>query len=197
MVALPETSSFHAHYSKQLNQLPNSIKIYVWKRLTARKRPLTLEQASGIHPEVEVLLNKAVEDYSRKKERQRMKCNEHNVSANSECEDSLKRCERENDSLRQTVQEMEKRLEESREMVKSLNYIISAKDRKIVYLADQILYYTQYDDPTIEPYEFSSTYERDLWKKHRSESIHDPKIRRRFSFRGKMELPNDFTPQNT
>ncbi|PKY28182.1 hypothetical protein RhiirB3_444220 [Rhizophagus irregularis] len=57
------TPSFHVYYSKQLNQLPRSIKIDTWRRLTTRKHPLSIEQASSIHPEVEDLLNKAVGNY--------------------------------------------------------------------------------------------------------------------------------------
>jgi len=68
-------SSFHVYYSKQLNQLPWSIKIDIWRRLTSRQYPLSLEQASNIHPEVEDLLNQAVKNYIKKKERQRMKPN--------------------------------------------------------------------------------------------------------------------------
>jgi hypothetical protein len=62
------TPSFHIYYSKQLNQLPQSIKIDIWRHLTSRKYLLSLEQASSIHPEVEDLLNKAVENYIKKKE---------------------------------------------------------------------------------------------------------------------------------
>ena len=61
------TSSFHVYYSKQLNQLPRSIKIDIWRRLTSRKYPLLLKQASSIHPEVEDMLNQAVEKYIIKK----------------------------------------------------------------------------------------------------------------------------------
>ena len=65
--------SFHIYYLKQLNQLPRSIKIDIWRCLTSRKYPLSLEQASSIHPEVEDLLNKAVENYIKKKKHQKMK----------------------------------------------------------------------------------------------------------------------------
>ncbi|RGB29397.1 hypothetical protein C1646_766629 [Rhizophagus diaphanus] len=67
------TSSFHIYYSKQLNQLSRSIKIDTWRRLTSRKYLLSIEQASSIHPEVEDLLNKAVGNYIKQKERQKMK----------------------------------------------------------------------------------------------------------------------------
>ena len=65
--------SFHVYYSKQLNQLPRSIKIDIWRRLTSRKYLLSLEQASNIYPEVEDLLNQAVKKYIKKKERQKVK----------------------------------------------------------------------------------------------------------------------------
>src|SRR3954468_4975771 len=97
------TPSFHIYYSKQLNQLPRSIKIDIWRRLISRKYPLSLELASGIHPEVEDLLNKAVENYIKKKERQRMK------SITTECENLLSQ---ENEELRILKQEMEKKIED-------------------------------------------------------------------------------------
>ena len=95
------TPSFHVYYSKQLNQLPRSIKIDTWRRLTLRKHPLSLEQASSIHPEVEDLLNKAVENYIKQKERQKMK------SITSDCETSLRQ---ENEELCISKQVLEKRL---------------------------------------------------------------------------------------
>src|SRR4051794_32574010 len=79
--------SFHVYYSKQLNQLPRSIKIDTWRRLTSRKHPLSIEQASSIHPEVEDLLNKAVGNYIKQKERQKMKGTE---PITSDCETSLR-----------------------------------------------------------------------------------------------------------
>jgi hypothetical protein len=97
------TPSFHVYYSKQLNQLPCSIKIDTWRRLTSRKHPLSLEQASSIHPEVEDLLNKAVGNYIKQKERQKMK------PITSDCETSLRR---ENEELCISKQVLEKKIEE-------------------------------------------------------------------------------------
>jgi hypothetical protein len=65
--------SFHSHYTTQLNQLPCSIKNDIWRRLTTRKYPLTIEEASTIHPEVEELLNREVTNYTKKKDHQRLK----------------------------------------------------------------------------------------------------------------------------
>src|SRR6266496_4680798 len=78
------TPSFHVYYSKQLSQLSRSIKIDIWHRLISRKYPLSLEQASNIHPEVEDMLNQAVRKYIKKKEHQRMK------PITSNCETSLR-----------------------------------------------------------------------------------------------------------
>src|SRR5436190_20211729 len=97
------TPSFHVYYSKQLNQLPRSIKIDTWRRLTSRKHPLSLEQASSIHPEVENLLNKAVGNYIKQKERQKMKL------ITSNCETSLRQ---ENEELCISKQVLEKKIEE-------------------------------------------------------------------------------------
>src|SRR6185437_13491193 len=100
------TPSFHIYYSKQLNQLPHSIKIDVWRRLTSRKHPLSIEQSSSIHPEVEDLLNKAVGNYIKKKEHQKMKGTE---PITSDCETSLRR---ENEELCISKQALEKKIEE-------------------------------------------------------------------------------------
>ena len=54
-----------------------------------------------------------------------------------------------------------------------LEDIISAKDRKIIALVDQILSKTKHSDVTIEPEIYSSTHENKLWAKRRSESEYD------------------------
>src|SRR5687768_15569459 len=100
------TPSFHVYYSKQLNQLPRSIKIDkidTWRCLTSRKHPLSIEQVSSIHPEVKDLLNKAVENYIKQKERQKMK------PITSDCKTSLRR---ENEELCISKQALEKKIEE-------------------------------------------------------------------------------------
>src|SRR2546429_4323993 len=222
--------SFHVYYSKQLNQLPRSIKIDIWRRLTSRKYQLSLEQASSIHPEVEDMLNQAVRKYIKKKEHQRMK------PITSNCETSLRQ---ENEELCISKQVLEKKIEElldlqeqykSREVAmtrsleesgekvtqlsnsvaffksiipdtrkviasaeksidllenkcRHLEDIISAKDRKIIALVDQILSKTEHSDVTIEPEIYSNTHERKLWAKRRSESEHDLETRKKYTFR--------------
>jgi len=61
--------------------------------------------------------------------------------------------------------------------------IISAKDRKIIALFDQISSHTRYSDITIELKIHSSTYERNLWAKRRSESEHDLGTQKKYAFR--------------
>src|SRR5216117_2649663 len=224
------TPSFYVYYSKQLNQLPRSIKIDIWRRLTSRKYPLSLEQASSIHPEVDDMLNQAVGKYIKKKEHQKMK------PITSNCETSLRQ---ENEELFISKQVLEKKIEElldlqeqykSREvaMTKSLEEsgekvaqlsdsvaffksiipdtkkaiasaeksidllenkcrhledIISAKDRKIIALVDQILSKTKHSDVTIEPETYPNTHERKLWAKRHSESEHDLETQKKYTFR--------------
>src|SRR5436190_3598947 len=224
------TPSFHIYYSKQLNQLPRSIKIDTWRRLTSRKHPLSLEQASSIHPEVEDLLNKAVENYIKQKERQKMK------PITSDCETSLRR---ENEELCISKQALEKKIEElldlqeqytSREVAmtrsleessgkvtqlsdsvaffksiipdtrkaiasaeksidllenkcRDLEDIISAKNRKIITLVDQILSKTKHSEVTIKLKTYPNTHERKLWVKRRSKSEHDLETRKKYTFR--------------
>jgi len=221
------TPSFHIYYSKQLNQLPRSIKIDTWRRLTTRKHPLSIEQASSIHPEVEDLLNKAVGNYIKQKERQKMK------PITSDCENLLRK---ENEELCILKQVLEKKIEEllnlqeqykSREVAmtrsleessgkvtqlsdsiaffksdtkkalasaeksidllenkcRHLEDVISAKDRKIIALVDQILSYTKYSDVTTKLETYSSNCERDLWAKRHRESECDLEVQKKYTFR--------------
>ena len=62
-----------------------------------------------------------------------------------------------------------------------LEDVISAKDRKIIALVDQILSKTKHSDLTIELEIYSSTHERKLWAKRRSES--DLKTQKKYTFR--------------
>src|SRR6266540_6826213 len=223
------TPSFHVYYLKQLNQLPPSIKIDTWRRLTSQKHLLLIEQASNIHPEVEDLLNKAVGNYIKQKERQKMK------PITSDCETSLRQ---ENEELCISKQVLEKKIKElldlqeqykSREvaMTRSLEEsggkvtqlsdsiaffksiipdmkkviasakksidllknkcqhledIISAKDRKIIALVDQIFSKMEHSNVTMEPEIYSSTHERKLWVKRRSESEYDLETRKKYTF---------------
>jgi chromosome segregation ATPase len=186
-----------------------------------------IEQASSIHPEVEDLLNKAVGNYIKQKERQKMK------PITSDCETSLRQ---ENEELCISKQVLEKKIEElldlqeqykSREVAmtrsleesggkvtqlsdsvaffksiipdtkkaiasaeksidllenrcRNLEDIISAKDRKIIALVDQIL---KHSDATIEPKTYSSNSERKLWAKRRSESEYDLEVQKKYTFR--------------
>ncbi|PKK57910.1 hypothetical protein RhiirC2_797184 [Rhizophagus irregularis] len=140
------TPSFHVYYSKQLNQLPHSIKIDTWQHLTSRKRPLSIEQASSIHPESrEVAMTRSLEE-----------------SAIALAEKSI-------DMLENKCRQLED--------------IISAKDRKIIALVDQILSKTKHNDVTIEPEIYSTTHERKLWAKRRSESEYDLEVQKKYTFR--------------
>jgi chromosome segregation ATPase len=133
------TPSFHVYYSKQLNQLPRSIKIDTWRRFTSRKHPLSIEQASSIHPEVEALLNKAVGNYIKQKERQKMK------PITSDCETSLRQ---ENEELCISKQVLEKKIEElldlqeqykSREV--AMTRSLEESGGKVTQLSDSVAFY--------------------------------------------------------
>ncbi|GBB96151.1 hypothetical protein RclHR1_26950005 [Rhizophagus clarus] len=60
-----------------------------------------------------------------------------------------------------------------------LENIITAKDRKIIALVDQIL---KHSDATIEPKTYSSNSERKLWTKRHSESEYDPEVQKKYTF---------------
>src|SRR5688572_2832547 len=63
-----------------------------------------------------------------------------------------------------------------------LNDIISAKDRKIIALVDQISSHTRYNDINIELEIYSSTYERKLWVNRHSESEYDLEAWKKYTF---------------
>lgn len=65
--------NYHSQYNDLLSQLPLSMKKNIWERLTTRKRnPLSEEEASTVHSEVEKYLSHEVERYAKKKNRQRV-----------------------------------------------------------------------------------------------------------------------------
>ncbi|RHZ58779.1 hypothetical protein Glove_368g56 [Diversispora epigaea] len=64
--------NFHEHYSELLKKLPPSIKKNIWNRITSRvHNPLSEEQASSIHSDIEILLISEIDKYAKKKNRQR------------------------------------------------------------------------------------------------------------------------------
>jgi len=63
-----------------------------------------------------------------------------------------------------------------------LEDVISAKDRKIIALVDQILSKMKHSDVTIEPEIYSSTHERKLWVKRHSESEYNLEMRKKYTF---------------
>ncbi|RHZ54746.1 hypothetical protein Glove_423g91 [Diversispora epigaea] len=65
-------SNFHEHYSELLKKLPPSIKKNIWNRLISRvHNSLSEEQASSIHPDIEILLINEIDKYTKKKNLQR------------------------------------------------------------------------------------------------------------------------------
>ncbi|GBB93216.1 hypothetical protein RclHR1_02130029 [Rhizophagus clarus] len=69
--------------------------------------------------------------------------------------------------------------------------IISAKDRKIIALVDQILSKMEHSDVTIEPEIYSSTHERKLWAKRRSKSEYDLETRKNIYFDPRIHIVYD------
>ena len=81
---------------------------------------------------------------------------------------------------RKAIASSEKSIDLLENRCQNLEDIISVKDRKIIALVDQIL---KYNDVTIEPEIYSSTHERKLWAKRRSESEHDLETWKKYTFR--------------
>ena len=128
-----------------LNQLPRSIKIDIWRCLITRKYLLSLEQASSIHPEVKDLLNKAVENYIKKKEHQKMKGPKGTEPIISDCENLLGQ---ENEELRISNQVLEKKIEELLELQKqyksrevAMARSLEESSGKVTQLSDSIAFF--------------------------------------------------------
>src|SRR5437763_4783551 len=85
--------------------------------------------------------------------------------------------------MKKAIASAEKSIDLLENKCQNLKDIISAKDRKIIALVDQILSKTEHSDVTIELEIYSSTHERKLWVKRRSESEHDLKTQKKYTFR--------------
>ena len=83
---------------------------------------------------------------------------------------------------KKAIASAEKSIDVLENKCQNLENIISVKNRKIITLVDQILSKTKYSDVTIELEIYSSTHERKLWAKRRSESEHDLEIREKYTF---------------
>ena|SRR6185312_3058042 len=115
--------NFHEHYSEFLKKIPPSIKKNIWNRLISRLRnPLTEEQASGIHLDIETLLISEIDKYEKKKNRQR--CNPPLQVINSE-EEINARVKEATDNLRQEF------IESTREQLKSIKQQSDARCEKV------------------------------------------------------------------
>jgi hypothetical protein len=129
---------FNSHYTTQLSKLPHSIKCTIWQRLTTRKYPLTIEEASSIHPEVEAMLVHELSRYEKNKERQRLKT----AAISTGNTDSLKKLtlfEKEltvrDNLLRQQEQEYTSKIEQARSEIRdsilkeNKSYLTTEKQR--------------------------------------------------------------------
>src|SRR6266496_6550339 len=103
------------------------------------KYPLSLEQASNIHPEIEDMLNQAVRKYIKKKEHQRMK------PITSNCETSLRQ---ENEELCISKQVLEKKIEKLLDLQEQYKFREVAMTRsleessgKVTQLSDSIAFF--------------------------------------------------------
>src|SRR3954465_12378063 len=84
---------------------------------------------------------------------------------------------------KKAIASAEKSIDMLEDKCRHLEDIISAKDRKIITLVDQILSKTKHNDMTIEPEIYSSTHERKLWAVRRCESEYKLEIRKKYAFR--------------
>ncbi|CAJ0831712.1 12836_t:CDS:2, partial [Entrophospora sp. SA101] len=63
---------FNPYYLGKLTELCPSIQWNIWKSLTIGKYPITIEQASGIYPEIEKKIDREILNYKNRKQRQRL-----------------------------------------------------------------------------------------------------------------------------
>ena len=143
--------NFHKHYSELLKKLPPSIKKNIWNRLIFRLRnPLTEEQASSIHPDVETLLISEIDKYEKKKNRQR--CNPSPLQAINSEEEINARVKEATENLRQeftkSTQETLKSIKQQKDIeCKQIKLDMANKSKDLFestlkkYIRDGTIYY--------------------------------------------------------
>ena len=83
---------------------------------------------------------------------------------------------------KKAIASAEKSIDMLENKCRQLEDIISAKDGKIIALADKISSYTRYSDINIEPEIYFSTKERKLWVERHSESEYDLEVQKNMCF---------------
>src|SRR5207248_9331686 len=177
------------------DMLNQAVRKYIKKKEHQRMKPITSNCETSLRQENEELctskqvLEKKIEEFLDLQE-QYKSCE---VVMTRSLEESGRKVTQLSDSVaffksiipdtKKAIASAEKSIDLLENKCQNLKDIISAKDRKIIALVDQILSKTEHSDMTIEPEIYSSTYERKLWVKRRSESEHDLETRKKYTFR--------------
>src|SRR2546429_3940120 len=185
-------SNIHPEVEDMLNQ---AVRKYIKKKEHQKMKPITSDSKNLLRKENEELciskqvLEKKIEELLDLQE-QYKSCE---VAMTRSLEESGGKVTQLSDSVaffksiipdtRKAIALAEKSIDLLENKCRHLEDIISTKDRKIITLVDQILLKTKHSDVTIEPEMYSSTHERKLWTKRRSESEHDLETRKKYTFR--------------
>src|SRR6266542_6922046 len=190
-LSLEQASSIHSEMKDLLNKV---VENYIKQKERQKMKPITSDCETLLRQENEELciskqvLEKKIEELLDLQEQYKS----HKVAMTRSLEESSGKVIQLSDSIaffKSIIPDMKKAIasaEKSIDLLENkcwhLEDIISAKDRKIIALVDQILSKTKHSDVTIEPEIYSSIHERKLWAKRRSESEHDLEIRKKYTF---------------
>src|SRR3954464_2923206 len=190
-LSLEQASSIHPEVKDMLNQ---AVRKYIKKKEHQRMKPITSNCETSLRQENEELciskqvLEKKIEELLDLQEQYKSR----EVVMTRSLEESGEKVSQLSDSVaffksiipdtKEAIASAEKSIDMLEDKCQHLEDIISAKNRKIITLVDRISSHTRYSDINIEPEIYSSTYERKLWVKRRSESEHDLEIRKKYTF---------------
>src|SRR3954449_11015533 len=191
-LSLEQTSSIHSEVKDMLNQ---AVRKYIKKKEHQRMKSITSNCEISLMQENEELyiskqvLEKKIEELLDLQEQYKSR----EVAMIRSLKESDGKITQLSDSVaffksiipdtRKSIASAEKSIDILENKCRHLEDIISAKDRKIIALVDQILFKTKHSDVTIELEIYSSTHKRKLWVKRRSESEHDLETRKKYTFR--------------
>ncbi|RIA80163.1 hypothetical protein C1645_839205 [Glomus cerebriforme] len=185
-------SSIHPEVEDLLNKVVGN---YIKQKERQKMKPITSDCETLLRQENEELcilkqvLEKKIEELLELQEQYKSR----EVAMTRSLEESGEKVTQLSDSValfksiipdtKKAIASAEKSIDILENKCQQLEDIISAKDRKIIALADNISSYTRYSDINIEPEIYSSTKERKLWVERCSESEYNLEVQKKYAFR--------------
>ncbi|RIA90095.1 hypothetical protein C1645_823829 [Glomus cerebriforme] len=191
LLSLEQTSSIHSEVEDLLNKV---VENYIKQKERQKMKPITTDCKNLLRKENEKLciskqvLEKKIEELLDLQEQYKSR----EVAMTRSLKESSGKVTQLSDLVaifksiipdtKKAIASAKKSIDMLENKCQNLEDIISAKDRKIIILIDQILSKTEHNNVTIELEIYSSTHERKLWVKRCSESEHDLEMRKKYTF---------------